>query len=104
MPKRRWVDTMWLFWRETNTDTALFDREAHRWAEEHGCGFAEALSELIDRYCDTRQIRDNFMEDTREEAKREEITEAFFREQDQREQLWRIAHNDWRKDLPPALD
>jgi len=87
----------------TDIPAVMFDESACCEAAESRCSYAEALFNLVDRFMDDRMCA-KFLPDFRNKEDFTKREKAFVKEQKRRELLWREAHNEWRKDLPPALD
>jgi hypothetical protein len=104
MPGGLWAYSVWLMRENTDVSPEYFDKQACELASRENCGYAEAMREFVDRTFNRDAVCEAFLEDSRESSRRSEIASAFSKEQRRRERLWREAHNEWRKDLPPCLD
>lgn len=73
-------------------------------ADREKLSYAEGMHELVDRYFDRDDVCMAYLTDTDEPGRLKEVRRQFREEQKEREQRWRESHDEWRKNLPPALD
>lgn len=102
LPLWHWSSSAWLMSGHNDIEPEFFDRNACEQAEYDHCGYAEALLVVVDTLI--QGMAEKFIATCSDREAWEIRQRAFEAEQKRRERLWREAHNEWGKDLPPCLD
>lgn len=96
--------TAYLHVHQGDLRPAFYDELICNVVNRDNCTYAEALVEVLHYAYSDDDTYERFLGTMGPPAGMTRVLETFRKQQSEREKLWREAHNEWREDLPPALD